>query len=100
MKNFFLFPTFFLLSLTLSCASCGPKNYHPPTDTDNCAPACTRLQEMGCEEGNDLIGLNGEVTSCTKWCEDTQKEGHGLNPTFILDPEKFQTCEDIDKTGD
>lgn len=60
-----------------------------PTDTPSCATACAKLEKMGCEEGKPLE----DGTSCTKFCEDTQKAGHALRPSCIL--EKVQKCSDI-----
>ena len=96
MKNLTLIPIFFFLSLTMSCTCCGPKNYVPPTDPENCAPACQKLKDMGCEEGEDLENHDGTIITCEEWCKDTIKQGHGLNPTHILNPE-VDTCEEIEE---
>ena len=71
-------------------ATCGhlPPIPIEPTDTANCASACKHLQELDCEEGQPLE----DGTSCTKFCEDTQKSGHALNPTCVMG---IQTCEGI-----
>lgn len=67
-----------------------------PTDTPSCAAACKKLEglkrddgRIGCEESEPLE----DGTSCTKFCEDTQKAGHALRPSCIL--EKVQKCSDI-----
>jgi hypothetical protein len=51
---------------------------------------------MGCEEGEDLENHDGTIITCEEWCKDTIKQGHGLNPTHILNPE-VDTCEEIEE---
>lgn len=96
MKKFFLFLMFIGLATLLSAATCGPQNYKGPDDPENCAPACQKLRDMGCEEGEDLVNHDGTKISCEEWCITTLKEGHGLNPTHILNPE-VDSCEEIEE---
>jgi len=95
MKKVLFFFSFVILALILSAATCGPKNYKGPDDPENCAPACQKLRDMGCEEGEDLVNHDGTRITCEEWCVDTLKEGHGLNPTHIL-KEEVDTCEEIE----
>jgi hypothetical protein len=59
-----------------------------PEDTHNCAAACTKLQELGCPEGDPLP----DGTTCTKFCEDTQQSGHPLNPTCVMG---MSSCDEL-----
>lgn len=74
-----------VLAAMMLGASCrGPVTPPPiavePNDTENCPAACENLRKLGCPEGEPLE--NG--TTCEKFCEDTQKAGHGLNPTCVM----------------
>lgn len=57
-----------------------------PVPTEGCAGACYHMKKLGCPEGNDLE----DGTTCTKFCEDTEKAGHPLNTECII---KAESCE-------
>jgi len=61
-----------------------------PKDTAYCPAACDKLRVLGCEEGNNLP----DGTTCETFCLDTQKSGHALRPSCVMD---IQTCADIVK---
>lgn len=61
-----------------------------PKDTAYCPAACDKLRVLGCEEGNDLP----DGTTCEKFCVDTQKSGHALRPSCVMD---MQSCADLSK---
>jgi len=86
MKNFQVFSIIFLL---IGCTPIPEPTPREPTDTPNCAKACEHLNKLGCEEGKPL----GDGTTCTKFCENTQKSGHALNPTCVMTITK---CEELD----
>lgn len=73
--------------------SCGHLRPPPvpinPGDSDQCIPACNRMAELGCPEGEPLA----DGTTCAEFCIKTQQEGHALNPTCLA---KIQTCGDIE----
>ena len=80
-----------LLALGMGGATCQPVNppiVIEPTGTENCAAACQHLVELGCPEGDPLE----DGTSCTKFCEDTQRSGHPLNPTCVM---KMSSCSEL-----
>jgi len=81
-----------VLVFCLGGVTCQP--VHPPipiepNDTENCAAACTHLTALGCPEGEPLE----DGTSCTKFCVDTQKSGHPLNPTCVM---KMTACSELE----
>jgi hypothetical protein len=72
-----------VIIVILMGAHCGgppPPLLLEPTDTDNCAAACARLVELSCPEGAPLE----DGTTCTAFCEETQRSGHPLNPTCVM----------------
>lgn len=83
-----------LLALTFSvlvgatCNSRPPPIPIEPTDTANCSTSCEHLQKLGCDEGKPLE----DGTTCTKFCEDTHKNGFGLNPTCVMG---IKECSEI-----
>ena len=81
------------LAITILLLSCGGLRPIPlpidPGDSDQCAPACARMESLGCPEGQPL----SDGTSCTQFCKDTQRAGHALNPTCLT---KILTCEEIE----
>jgi len=83
--------TLLALSLATLASQCGPPKPKPvePDDTPNCAVACQHLLELGCEEGQPLE----DGTTCTEFCEATQKAGHALNPTCVMTIER---CVDLE----
>ncbi len=85
MKNLTQILLAILLGILLMGATCTDVQPPPiilePTDTANCASACARLSELGCPEGEPLE----DGTTCTMFCEETQKQGHPLNPTCVMD---------------
>lgn len=71
--------------------SCNPvQTYNPvlPEDTDNCSVACDKLEMLGCKD------IAPPDLSCTKFCEETQKQGHALDVTCVI--EKVRSCDDLD----
>ncbi len=62
-----------------------------PNDTAKCKAACENLSRLGCPEGQPLP----DGTPCVKFCEDTQKNGHALNPTCMA---KVKACSEVDST--
>jgi hypothetical protein len=61
-----------------------------PTNTANCTEACSHLALLGCEEGKPLL----DGTSCTVFCENTQKAGHALNSACVM---TIKACPEIEK---
>lgn len=59
-----------------------------PEDTDKCAAACQRLQELKCPEAEPLA----DGTTCVQFCEQTQRNGHALNPTCIA---TVKSCAEV-----
>lgn len=59
-----------------------------PKDTDKCPAACENLRRLGCDEGKPLE----DGTTCEKFCLDTQKNGHPLNPTCVM---SIKVCSEI-----
>ena len=60
-----------------------------PDDTADCPAACAHLKKLGCEEGSDLE----DGTTCTKFCEETQKKGHALAPSCVV---TIKTCAELE----
>ena len=87
---------FAIMATVAACSPKGPDQPHPPTDTDRCGAACKRLVELGCKEGGDVPTPKGNV-SCTDFCIETQKNGHGLDPTCV---ETATSCPDFRKRCD
>ncbi len=85
--------TVFAFGLVLVLAACPKPVPKPtpiqPTDTGSCAAACQKLRDLKCEEGKPLE----DGTTCEKFCVDTQKAGHALKPSCVL--EKVKRCEDL-----
>lgn len=77
--------------LALFVVACLPPN--APKDTADCDKACGRMRALHCEEGEPL----DDGTSCTKFCEDTQKSGHALRPSCLVN---IETCSEIDLCQD
>jgi hypothetical protein len=71
----------FMFCTAASCDNVVKPDPKLPTDTEMCGAACANLQELGCEEGEDFTDGEGQTVTCIKFCEDTQKSGHALNPT-------------------
>ena len=76
----------------VACSSCS--GFHPPVpiepgDTSDCAAACANLEKLGCDEGKPLE----DGTTCTKFCKDTQKSGHGLKPSCVVN---LKACGEIE----
>ncbi len=59
-----------------------------PEDTNKCAAACQRLQELRCPEGEILA----DGTTCVQFCEQTQRNGHALNPTCVM---TIESCAEV-----
>lgn len=82
-----------LILVALALTGCGPWIYPPmpvePDDTDKCPAACERLRALGCEEGEPL----SDGTTCEKFCLDTQKAGHSLNPSCVM---TISTCDEVE----
>ncbi len=72
-----------------------PQPAHPTVrkleDTPSCAAACRKLEDMKCDIAQPLE----DGTTCTKFCEDTQNNGHALKPSCIL--EKVSRCDEVDR---
>jgi hypothetical protein len=77
-----------MVLLLMGCGAPQPKPVEP-NDTDQCKPACVRMADLGCPEGEPL----GNGMSCQQFCEDTQSRGHALNPTCLA---KISSCGEID----
>lgn len=78
--------------LTLQCAPAPVPHPREPTDTDQCAAACDHLAQLGCEEGQPLE----DGTTCTTFCEQTQRSGHALNASCV---KQVKTCAELDACG-
>jgi hypothetical protein len=81
-----------LLILSVFLISCGHIRPIPvpiPKDSSSCAAACANLQKLGCEEGKPLE----DGTTCEKFCVDTQKAGHDLNPKCLVTVEECYEVE-------
>jgi hypothetical protein len=61
-----------------------------PKDTAMCASACDQLRMLGCEEGDNLE----DGTTCEQFCIDTQKSGHALRPSCVVD---MTACDQLEK---
>ena len=83
--------------ITLVLAACGSTSKHviAPNDGNMCAPACVRLRSLGCSEGEQLPpdAEHPLGASCEEFCVDTLKNGHGLDPTCIV--QKVHACADL-----
>ena len=82
----------FGLAVMLSGATCStrpPPVVVPVSGSDWCGPACENLQRLGCEEGEPLE----DGTSCSAFCEETQKQGHPLNPRCVA---HITSCDLLD----
>lgn len=87
----------FLLALFLvGCASSTIPRPKPvqPTDTDDCAAACTKLQELKCPEGDPLPPSSDHPSgaTCETFCRETQDNGHSLSPSCV---KKIRSCADM-----
>ena len=58
-----------------------------PNDDAQCPAACKHLRDLGCPDGEILA----DGTTCEKFCSDTQKNGHDLNPGCLAG---ITTCAD------
>lgn len=72
-----------LFSFTMLGATCHiqpPPVPIEPGDTADCSAACEKLQELGCPEGQPLE----DGTDCKTFCKTTQKSGHALRPSCVM----------------
>lgn len=78
---------FFLL---IGCTTTAAPVIVPPGDTATCGSACDHLgpKDLHCPEGEPLE----DGTTCTTWCENTQKAGRALHPSCVM---LIKRCEDI-----
>ena len=96
----------FAIPLVLLMVGCPPANYPDPNpnpepeDTDLIVDMCTHLQQLGCEEGEDVYNddLPGEVDvpnqSCADYYTELQEEDfYPVNPKCVL---TVKTCDDIE----
>jgi len=77
-----------LAYLVVGCQPTHPLVIIEAKGTQNCAAACGRLARLGCPEGLSLE----DGTSCTEFCEKTQRNGHPLNPNCVMG---IETCSDL-----
>lgn len=80
-----------LWALLVMASCCAPPAPNPriPTDTPNCGAACDHLRQLGCPEGQALE----DGTTCTQFCEESQQNGHALNPTCVM---SITACSKLD----
>lgn len=86
-----LFAALTALSLLLSGCPATVPQPNPVVDPDDipaCEKACSRMQELGCLEGEDLP----DGTTCVEFCQETTVKGHSLNPQCL---EKINSCGEI-----
>lgn len=88
---------FFLITLLfVGCTSSTVPRPNPviPTDTDDCAAACGKLQELKCPEGESLppSSEHPQGATCEMFCKETQDNGHSLRPSCV---KKIKTCTDM-----
>ena len=80
-------------------------------DSDACAPACTRLEQLGCEEGKPIVMRkscntgckDGQfcmldagkcATPCVRFCLETQLNGVFLDPVCIS---RITSCDQVNQ---
>ena len=66
-----------------------------PKDTADCPSACEKMRSLGCEEGTPLE----DGTTCEKFCIDTQKSGHALRPSCVMEITACDQAESATSTG-
>lgn len=78
-----------VLVLLLGCAGVRtPPVAVEPTDTAKCPEACAHLAKLGCEEAKRL----DDGTTCTQFCQITQKQGHALRPACVV---TIKSCSEL-----
>ena len=102
-----------LIILTIILISCGPndevKPAQIPDNKEDCPLACKKLNELSCNEGNDLVYpqtcmntaecldgkcINGNcVDTCQDFCEYMIENGSYLNVNCW---KTIKSCEEID----
>jgi len=88
-----ILPLLFSMGLSLGlCLPEPPPIEKVPRETWKCADACKHLRDLGCPEGQPLA----DGTSCTTWCEKTERAGMPVGVQCIVaapDCNSIYTCE-------
>ncbi len=90
----------FVMFGAIFCA-CPPEGEgvddRPNPDPQNCDAACSRLQELGCPEGDPVCDPEtSECVTCTQWCQETQDAGHALNAQCVAGMNSCDEWEDCE----
>lgn len=92
-----------LLLPALLILGCPPRDAvvppNPPVDTNLCGEMCAHLQQLGCEEGNDVYNndLPGPPDvpnqTCEDWCVELQDPEH----LYFINPRCVALVESCDE---